>query len=367
MAKPTQKKPSARAEPISRAVVEAFAEKHQTEGPTAEQVLWLSRILRAFTASPVGKDFALMGGSAIVFLHRDMYRLSTDLDLDFIGDWELGKRGQREVTSRMDRDRSALERIASGLDIQCKPRGKADGRFVQYAMVYPSHYRRTDSVELDMSYRYGHAVLDPIQLPWPVSEDGGESKFKVNTLCMEELYAAKAIAMIEVKERLDFPKEIGLFAKRKIRHLFDLCLLAQDVFGRKRVLDTKLFRDLFLLFGMTRIRNFEYFRGDAIGSYTDADVDAELRSVVPSEFPVPSVDEMKWTVRKFLDKHVFAFTDREHRFMEDFRAGNFRPDDLFGKNSKIAGRLSNTHYYKEILKKVATLGTSNPARISSSN
>ena len=40
--------------------------------------------------------------------------------------------------------------------------------------------------------------------------------------------------------------------------------------------------------------------------------------------------------------------------MEDFRAGHFRPQDLF-EAGDIASRLGNTQYYREILGKVAPL------------
>ena len=85
---------------ISRNLIENWARKHQVEFPTAEKVHWLTRVLHAITATAMGGDFALIGGSAIVFLYRDMYRFSTDLDLDFVGNRNLGQKGQREVDER---------------------------------------------------------------------------------------------------------------------------------------------------------------------------------------------------------------------------------------------------------------------------
>lgn len=339
---------------ISQSLIENWARKNQVEFPTAEKVLWLTRVLRAITDSAMGGDFALMGGSAIVFLYREMYRFSTDLDLDFVGNRNLGRTGKREVDARQKQDRKRLERIARDLGMTFTVRSKPGDRFVQCELIYPSAYTRKGGVELDISYRYGHSVLGTVSRPWPIVDDRVAPAFTVNTLREEELYASKAIAMVEVKERLDFPSEIGLFAKRKIRHLFDVYLLAREVLDEKTKLNLGLFRDLFVLFGMTRIKNFEYFRGNAIGSYKEADVKSDLLSVVPHDFPVPAVEEMKWTVRKFLDRHVFTYTEREHRFMEDFRAGQFRPEDLF-RSGDTAQRLRDTQYYREILRKVAPL------------
>ena len=339
---------------ISQRLIERWARKNQVEFPTAEKVLWLTRVLRAITESAIGGDFALMGGSAIVFLYREMYRFSTDLDLDFVGNRNLGRTGKREVDARQKQDRKRLERIARDLGLTFTVRSKPGDRFVQYELIYPSAYTRKGGVELDISYRYGHSVLGTVSRPWPIVDDRVAPAFTVNTLREEELYASKAIAMVEVKERLDFPSEIGLFAKRKIRHLFDVYLLAREVLDEKTKLNLGLFRDLFVLFGMTRIKNFEYFRGNAIGSYKEADVKSDLLSVVPHDFPVPAVEEMKWAVRKFLDRHVFNYTEREHRFMEDFRVGRFRPEDLFGSGD-TARKLRDTQYYREILGKVSLL------------
>lgn len=346
--------PSSASTLIAGDFVEGWAREHQIEYPTAEKVLWLTRVLRALTVSDLGRDFALIGGSAIVFLYRGMYRFSTDLDMDFVANRNLGRKGMREVVMRKDKDRTLLEGLAQTLGMKFKSPPKSQDRFVQYELTYPSAYTRRGSVELDISYRYGHSVLGTVSRPWPIAEEGIAPPFRVSTLKEEELYASKAIAMVDVKERLDFPGQIGLFAKRKIRHLFDVYLLAREVLDGKSKLDLGSFRDLFVLFGMTRIRNFEYFRGNAIGSYKDADVRTELLSVVPRDFPVPAVEEMKWTVRKFLDLHVFAYTEREHRFMEDFRAGHFRPEDLF-RSKDIASRLRDTQYYREILGKMTPL------------
>lgn len=339
---------------ISHSLIEDWARKHRVEFPTAEKVQWLTRVLHAITATAMGGNYALMGGSAIVFLYRDMYRFSTDLDLDFVGNRNLGRTGQREVDERQKQDRETLENIGRDLGMKFKIRWEPGSRFAQYELTYPSVYTKKGSVELDISYRYGHSVLGTVTRPWPIVAAGVAPEFKVVTLKEEELYAGKVIAMVEAKERLDFPSHIGLLTKRKIRHLFDVYLLAQKVLDGEAKFDLKRFRDLVLLFGMTRIAKFEYFRGNAIGSYTEADVKAELRSVVPRGFPVPPVEEMKWTVRKFLDCHAFNYTKREHRFMEDFRGGRFRPEDLF-RSRDTARKLRDTYYYREVLGQVRLL------------
>jgi hypothetical protein len=344
---------------IDRKLIESFAKEHKIEFPTAEKVLWMSLVLQRIASSPIGKDFALMGGSAIVFLYRDMYRLSTDLDLDFIGNKNLGKKGTREIKERQDSDKAVFEQIAHDLSMRFVSEQQVDERFVQYGLGFKSWYTRIGVVELDISYRYCHSVLDPVTLPWPITYPDIIPSFKVQSLRIGELYASKVLAMVDAKERLDFPSQFGLMFKRKVRHLFDVYVLAEEVMAGRVKMDKQL-RDLVLLFGMTRIKNFEYFRGgDVISLYTDAHVSSELLAVVPRGVTIPLVDEMKWMVRRFFDIHVFNWAQREHRFIEDFRARNFRPEDLFGPGT-IATRLHGTQYYKEILGKVRTLASKKP-------
>lgn len=352
------------ADPIDEAVINGLSDKYRIEEGVVEKVLWLTRVLEALTRSAVANDFALMGGSAIVFLHRDVYRFSTDLDLDFIGDKDLGIEGKKQLSDRMRNDQKHLRRIAKdlGMTLQLsKDTGsmaKASiRRFVQYEMDYPSHYRRREgaAVEIDLSYRYCHTVLKPVRKPWPFDVPDLVPAFQVQTLQPEELYAGKIIAMLEGEEteRIDFEDKIRLLYKRKIRHLYDVYLIAQDVAEGKNALDLKLLKSLVLLFGVSRIQNFAFARGDAIMVYKDADIQKELVPVMPSGKYVPTAQEMKWAIRRFLDQHLLNYSETDYEFMEDFAAKNFRPQKIFGTTE--ARRVKGMFFYKEMLEKVMPL------------
>ena len=133
----------------------------------------MSRILCDIMNSSIGKDFALMGGSAIVFLYRNMYRFSTDLDLDFIGNKNLGIKGEAEIIARQKFDKKILEQIANSYNLKLKPKKqntkKKEIRFIQYELYYNSFYTRTGILELDISYRYCHSILNTSHISWPFS------------------------------------------------------------------------------------------------------------------------------------------------------------------------------------------------------
>ena len=349
--------------PIPQATIDKCVNEYEIEDITIEQVLWLSQVLRAISKSDLGKDFALMGGSAIVFLYRNLYRFSTDLDLDFVGNKNLGCGGKNEIIKQFENDHGKLREVAKSLGMVLKFGANiksmdqaVKNRFIQYVLEYPSQYSSSsNSVEIDLSYRYCHSVLEPVIKPWPIVVDQLIPAFSVQTLSLEELFAGKIIAILKGKtmKRLDFSGSIGLLFKRKIRHLYDTFLLADDVLNKRIMIDLKLLKSLILLFGVSRISDFGLYRGDSIVAYEEQDKIDELSPVVPSTIPLPSVKEIQWTVRKFLDLYIFHFSKKDYEFIEDFSAKIFRPQKIFP--ASIAQRIKDAFYYKEILEKIQPL------------
>lgn len=330
-----------------------FSKDHKIELSTAENVLWLAIVLREISNSSIGKDFALIGGSALVFLYRNMYRFSTDLDIDFIGNKDLGIKSTNEVAQRMNADKKVFTKIASDLGLEFRQLSKKE-RFVRYELIFSK--RREGAVELDVSYRYCHSILGPVSKNWQMTSGGIIAPFKVQTQKLEELYASKITAIVEVEddERVDFPEGIGILFKRKARHLFDLYKLIDDISHNKNPIKLTLLHNLVVLFGMTRIRGFEYRRGDAIGEYTEKQFEEELVPVISQDAITADPEHVKWAIRKFFDSHIFNWGEREYRFVEDYKNNLFRPEDLFGKGT-IASQLKTMHYYKEIMKEVVPL------------
>jgi len=350
--------------PISKKIINNLVQQFAIEDDTVEQVLWLSRVLREISNAEFSKDFALMGGSAIVFLYSDLYRFSTDLDLDFVGNKNLGVYGKPEIKDQIKSDKEKLEGIAKSLGMKLKYgtdvkslAQAASARFVQYVLEYPSLYFDPGRIEIDLSYRYCHTVQKPVMKPWPIVEDKVLPPFEVQTLSQEELFAGKIIAILGGKEmkRMDFPGKIGLFFKRKIRHLYDIYLLADNVERGQSTINIELLQNLIVLFGVSRIEDFGLYRGDSIVGYTDEDMSQELMAVVPKGKPVPGVKEVQWGVRQFLDRHVFQFSDAHYEFIEDFSKGLFRPKKLF--STSLANRIKGMFYYDEMLKRVKPLKT----------
>ena len=333
--------------------IEEISRKTQFHEPTVEKVHWLSLILNELVKTDIGKDFALMGGSAIVFLYEELYRVSLDLDMDFIGNPELGKEGSNEIGELQNHHCEIISQVSKSLGLKYKRLKQDDERFLQIQLGFASVYGKSDSIDIDMGYRYCHSILDLQKRPWQTLPglDNKIMRFPVKALALEELWASKIVATIGGK-RIDFKGKSYLGSKNKIRKLYDTYYLATEIIPNRKDIDLKLLRNLIILFGATRIKNFELTRGDILSLYTVANVEDELYPVLKRDKYCPELLPMQRTVRRFLDDHVFNdWGDTEYRFLEDFDKRIFRPQDLFGRG-KISRRLKDMYYYRELLGEV---------------
>jgi len=335
--------------------IEEVAKKNRFLGATVEHVYWMKNILKAMQKTPLSHDFALMGGSAIAFLYENIYRLSIDLDLDYIANPDLGREGSYEIEELQNKHFKFIQDIGDQLNLKVNQiELTKDRRFAQFQLTYPSVYGGTKSVDLDLGYRYCHSILEPNIIDFPDFID--KDKIKVRTLAPEEIWASKIIAAIG-GNRMDVPEDnrggkVFLGFKRKIRHLYDCYHLVKNIFEKQpNKIDFEILKKLVVLMGVTRIEEFEFFRGDMISLYSEKEIDEQLRPVIKTTKDPPDLLTMKRTFRKFLDQHVFAGYDENiYEFFEDFSANIFRPQRLFEKN--IANVLKKMFYYDEILDKV---------------
>jgi hypothetical protein len=211
------------------------------------------------------------------------------------------------------------------------------------------------TIDLDLGYRYCHSVLDLEEREWPgtfiiPTAKEKRDKFTVLTFALEELWASKIVAAIG-GERIDFKGKSFLGSKNKIRHLYDVYYFVSEIIPNRRNIDFDLLKKIVLLFGATRIDQFEFFRGDLITTYNYRNIDNELFPVLKTTKDIPQLQVMKREVRYFLDKKIYNWGDTEYRFFQDFYARLFRPEDLFGKG-KLSKRLKEMYYYNVLLYKV---------------
>ncbi|MBT7826383.1 MAG: hypothetical protein HN600_07295, partial [Bacteroidetes bacterium] len=117
-----------------------------------------------------------------------------------------------------------------------------------------------------------------------------------------------------------------------------------------RELDLELLKKLCILFGITRIEEYEFCRGETLKGYLQKNYDNDLYPVLKTTQVTPKLIQMQREVRIFLDKYIFSYNEQEREFMEDFYSENFRPNKLF--NVEISNRLNEMYFYDEMLKMI---------------
>ncbi|MBP6872916.1 MAG: nucleotidyl transferase AbiEii/AbiGii toxin family protein [Ignavibacteriaceae bacterium] len=327
--------------------IKAIADQSKFEIIVVEKVLHMERILHKISESELLRnDFALMGGSAIVFLYGNVYRLSVDLDLDFINNPNLGKDDRGEIRELQRKHIGEFQRIAGELNMGFEEIPPDDERFIQLKMNYNSVvYASEYSVELDLGYRYCSTIFGVQEVSWPNHfkiEDF--PKISIQTFSPAELWASKIIAMISTR-RKDFKGNKFLGFKNKIRHLYDTWYLLDSEHMLKSV-DFNDLKNLTLLFGMTRIENYEFCRGEIISLYSQENYDNDLHPVLINSKDTPRLIAMQRRVRKFLDQKIFCYNKADYDFMEKYVAGLFRPEDLFG--DELGATIKSFYFYREM-------------------
>lgn len=327
--------------------IKAIADQSKFEIVIVEKVLNMERILHKISESDLlRRDFALMGGSAIAFLYGNVYRLSVDLDMDFINNPILGKDDQDEIIELQRNHIREFQRIANELKLRFEELPTEDERFIQLKMsynsvVYPHEY----SVELDLGYRYCSTILGVQEVNWPNHfriEDFPE--FSVQTFYTEELWASKINALVSLDARGE-NEDRYLGGKNKIRHLYDIWYLL-DHEDLMKQLDLRMLKNLALLFGMTRNKQYELCRGEKLALYSQDDYNRDLYPVIIKSVRAPQLLSMQRKVRLFLDRNIFNYDDAEMRFIEAFDAKLFRPEDLFG--DEMGARIKSFYFYREM-------------------
>lgn len=327
--------------------IKAIADQSKFEIIVVEKVLHMERILHRISESALlRRDFALMGGSAIAFLYGNIYRLSVDLDLDFINNPYLGKDDRDEISELQRNHIGEFQKIADELKMKLEQLPQEDERFIQlkmtyHSVVYPNEY----SVELDLGYRYCSTILGVQEVDWPNHFKIEEfPKFSVHTFYAEELWASKINALVSLDAKGE-NEDRYLGGKNKIRHLYDIWYLL-DHEDMKRHLDLRMLKNLALLFGMTRNKQYELCRGEKLALYSQDDYDRDLYPVIIKSALAPQLISMQRKVRLFLDRNIFNYNDAEMRFIEAFDAKLFRPEDLFG--DEMGARIKSFYFYREM-------------------
>jgi len=331
---------------ISQERIETVSRESGFREETVKKVLYMLEFLRAFSDSPISNKFALIGGTAINLPRPDIPRLSEDIDLDFVGDPRLGTRDDT-LESIKKGHVTAIQSVASKLGWSAALNKRQSTR--RDATLYVSAPAGVQ-VEVNLSYRYCHSVFGAVPLPLPrMPGDHFGAEFRIQSLCKEELWASKLVASVQDKppKALDWLREPQ--PRVKARHIYDTYWLSKNLEAENLEADT--LRKCFVLFGVSRMDRFSWYRGEIIQFFDPRHVRRYVLPMVRRGESVLELEDAAWQVRKFLDKRIYgALLSEEYEFLEAWEHRAFTPLALFpaAQYPGVADRLREVRYYDEI-------------------
>lgn len=257
-----------------------------------EKVSRLLEILKEISLHPLlSKTLALKGGTAINLFLFDCPRLSIDLDFNFIGadSKDETDKARKEVGAALGSIFRFLRYFA-----EFKSSEGIDQCYVSYETLF----KITDRIKLEVNY----LLRLPLAKPSPRSVRSPFSlRFKIQMLSLEELYAAKCVA---------------LFDRVTPRDLFDVYLLnsteAQDY-------DFDTLKKFFLFYSSISRSSFFDFKIESIQALTEKEIKDQLWPLL-SKKTRPAQSEMLKKARSFLQR-LLKLSSSERRFFEQFYRG----------------------------------------------
>ena len=153
-----------------------------------ETVFRLTSFLADLEAA-LGAELLLRGGTALNLLHLDMPRLSVDLDLDFVGADDAAEAARRRGPLLAEVDRLARQ---SDYEVSAT---RSSYAMAHRVLGYIDARGRPASIKLDINFLDRVPVFTPERLPLrqPFSDD--VPMMMINNFMLEELAAAKIIAL----------------------------------------------------------------------------------------------------------------------------------------------------------------------------
>lgn len=269
-----------------------------------EKVYRLLEILKEISLHPLlSKALALKGGTAINLFLFDCPRLSIDLDFNFIGG---------DSKDEADKARQEVEAALGSIFrfFRYSAESKSSEGIDQYYVSYETFFKGTDRIKVEVNY----LLRLPLEKPSPRSVRSPFSlKFKVQTLTLEELYAAKCVA---------------LFDRVTPRDLFDVYLLSS---AEAPEYDFDTLKNFFLFYASISRSSFSDFKIESIQKLTEKEIKDQLWPLLSKEAR-PAKSEMFKKAAPFLHR-LLTLNASERRFFDEFYRGTPDFSLLFDKST----------------------------------
>ncbi len=292
---------------VDREFIKSISQKENFQPDIIEKIYRLILLLQEISKHPIlDKGLLLKGGTAINFMYLSIPRLSIDLDFDFIGAVEKNEKdeGRKDI-------KKGLESIFKYFNYRI--REKSTYGLHQFFLRFINSAGNNDLIKLEVNYLLRISLLSCYKKPIKMSFFKNEN-FAINTLSLEEIYAAKIKALLE---------------RTAARDLFDVYSLVSE----KIKIDKNILRKLFIFFGCISKKDFRKFSIENVNKITEKDIRDNLMPLMRKGKNI-SKSKMVSGVKHLIEK-LFIFCDNEKKYIDNFYKGIYSPELLFADKKII--------------------------------
>lgn len=268
-----------------------------------EKVLRLSEILRFLNNEPRLKGkLALKGGTAINLTSIDFSRLSVDIDLDFTKN--LSK-------EEIEKEKSILSKILTDYMWQegysLNTESRRHYALLSFTFAYINNASNKDNIKVEINFMDRCHIL-PLEYKKIIREEIIDV-FEILTLNTIELYASKINALLSRATPRDL-YDVNAMINNKIIKNSDLlkkCLIFYNMVGGEQDIDNVSFNN---------IENINFIK-----------YKTQLKPVLAKDDKF-NLSDAKTNVITYL-KRLITIDENEQRFINEFKAKNYKPELLF--------------------------------------
>ncbi|MGQ9718703.1 MAG: nucleotidyl transferase AbiEii/AbiGii toxin family protein [Nitrososphaerales archaeon] len=270
-----------------------------------EKVYRIMQILKEIYSFDTEGYLALRGGTAVNFCYQNVPRLSIDIDLVYVKNFEKKAMGRDR-----EKIRKSLDGIFGFLRYLVEP--KITYALDQYLLTYRNRAGNLDKVKVEVNYVSSRVPILKVTKRKMISLfETGEQE--VSVLALEELYGSKIKALIE---------------RGIARDLFDVYHISQNM----DAMDFNTLKRAVIFYSCLELESdFRHNVGSRLLSGIDEKtVKRELKPLLRRVIVFP-LEEARETVNNLISK-ISTLNEEEKEFVEAFYRRDYRPDLLFSSN-----------------------------------
>ncbi len=298
----------------NKAQIGRIATKNGFVRDTFEKVLRLKEILKFINEHEYLREHILLkGGTAINMTVFNLPRLSIDIDMDFVPNYNREDMGlAREKITQI------LKEYMSQEGYQVSPVSRFSFSLDAFYFQYQNAGGNRDNIKIEINYSLRTHIFEPVKCK--ILTDIFEDEMEVLTLAPMEIFSAKANALMSraaARDLYDFNnmEYYGLFDESE-RDMFRKCIIFYNTISQEKVNKT--------------------FDTSAIDTIDFSKIKRDLFPVLRKKDNF-NLDERKQRAKRYI-KELMIVTPYEMEYMNAFENKEYKPELLFD-DEKIIERV----------------------------